>query len=82
MLRMFLVEFTSARFDECNVTSENVMLFCKGKKDFFVIKITICAVWMKEQGISFATKTIVGSVISRIGIIFVKSKRIHKNSSV
>ena len=50
---------------------------CKGKKDFFVIKITICAVWMKEQGISFATNTIVGSVISRIGIIFVKSKQIY-----
>ncbi len=82
MLRMFFVEFTSARFDECNVTSENVMLFCKGKKDFFVIKTVLCFVRIQEQDIYFATKTITGLVICRIGIIFVKSKRINQNSTI
>jgi len=77
-----LVEFTSARFDECNVTSENVMLFCKGKKEFFFIKMTEPAGWIHEDRIFLSTKTIVNSLISRIGIIFVKSKRIHKNSTV
>ncbi len=39
MLRMFLVEFTSAKYDEFNLTTECAMLFAKVRKKFSLLKL-------------------------------------------
>ena len=39
MLRMFLVEFTSAKYDEFNLTTECAMLFAKVRKIFSLLKL-------------------------------------------